>query len=304
MPASITTQPSLTQEQVEQFLVRPLMATAQVLAAGPRLFDVQGATVVRVPKLVTYNLAGSGVGASAQYWKGENQLIDEADPETDEIRLAEGVASMKILHRYSNELARSSVVDYGRTFGDAIVRQLALELDTAFLTGDGVPAPGSGSPPLRTILGITNQPDTQEITGIGAPEVDDLFDAEGMAMAAEASPNVWFMCSRDFQQLRKQRTSTGEYLLQPDLSTPGTYRLLGRPVRISNRLLDVDSGESQIILADMAQVAVARDVSPTVTFLTERYADYDQQAIRVVCRYDLGLLNPAGVIVLRGVTTP
>ena len=48
----------------------------------------------------------------------------------------------------------------------------------------------------------------------------------------------------------------------------------------------------------MSQVAVARDEAPSVTILSERYADYDQIGIRVVTRYDLGLLHPEAVIVL------
>ena len=43
---------------------------------------------------------------------------------------------------------------------------------------------------------------------------------------------------------------------------------------------------------------MARDLAPRVTLLAERYAEYDEQAIRVVTRYDLGLLHPEGVIVL------
>jgi hypothetical protein len=39
-----------------------------------------------------------------------------------------------------------------------------------------------------------------------------------------------------------------------------------------------------------------------VTLLSERYAEYDEQAIRVVTRYDLGLLHPEGVIVLTAAT--
>ena len=56
------------------------------------------------------------------------------------------------------------------------------------------------------------------------------------------------------------------------------------------------------ILADMSQVVVVRDIAPSVTVLSERYAEFDQQAIRVVTRYDLGLLHPAGVIVLTDAT--
>jgi hypothetical protein len=48
----------------------------------------------------------------------------------------------------------------------------------------------------------------------------------------------------------------------------------------------------------MSQVAVARDVSPSVTELNELYAKTDGVGLRVVTRYDVGLLHPEGVIVL------
>jgi HK97 family phage major capsid protein len=40
----------------------------------------------------------------------------------------------------------------------------------------------------------------------------------------------------------------------------------------------------------------------TVTILAERYGDYDQIGIRVTARFDIGLLNAEGVVVLNGVT--
>ena len=72
-----------------------------------------------------------------------------------------------------------------------------------------------------------------------------------------------------------------------------TYRLFGIPVTVSNKL-----ATGKAILADTSQIAVARDLAPSVMLLSERYAEYDEQAIRVVTRYDLGLLHPEGVIVL------
>src|SRR5699024_842371 len=59
--------------------------------------------------------------------------------------------------------------------------------------------------------------------------------------------------------------------------------------------------EGRAALVDMSRVAVARDLAPTVKVLTERYADYDQQAIRVVARYDAKPLDPAGVLTLSGI---
>ena len=72
-----------------------------------------------------------------------------------------------------------------------------------------------------------------------------------------------------------------------------TYRLFGIPVSVTNKL-----DEGTAVLADTSQIAIARDVAPKVTILTELYAKTDETAIRVVTRYDLGLLHPAAGIVL------
>lgn len=99
----------------------------------------------------------------------------------------------------------------------------------------------------------------------------------------------------DFIALRKlkQEVDSAQYLLESDITSGPTYRLFGIPVTVTNKL---DQGTA--VLADMSQVAVARDLAPSVTILTERYAEYDQVGIRVVTRYDLGLLHPEAVIVL------
>ena len=57
------------------------------------------------------------------------------------------------------------------------------------------------------------------------------------------------------------------------------------------------------MLADFLQIAVARDLAPSVKILDQTYGDFDLQAIRVVARYDAAPLNPSAVIVLRGVTS-
>ena len=36
----------------------------------------------------------------------------------------------------------------------------------------------------------------------------------------------------------------------------------------------------------------------SMKLLDQRYAEYDEQAIRVVTRYDIGLLHPEAVVVL------
>lgn len=279
---------ALTQEEVAGLLVEPLLAEAVVLAAGPRVFTSNGVPL-NIPKISSLDLADP--------WRAENALIAEADPTFGElVLLPSSLKSLKVLHRISNELARHAVADIATLLSAALVRRVANAIDRAFLVGDGASS---------TVLGVANATGVQTVAAVGAPTVDDLHDALGLAMGANAKPSAWFMNPRDLVALRKAKDTAGNYLVHPDPSAPGTFQLLGVPVFVTTQI-PVNGGagtnESRIILADMSQVAVARDQDVTVTLLSETYANYDQLGIRVVARFDVGLLNAAGVVVLNGVT--
>ncbi len=301
MPASTVNSPELTAEQVQAILIQPLTAASVFLAAGPRIFDVTAAGPVRIPTLV---------GMTAPSWHGENELIHEVDPDFGEIVLLDGVKSLKSITRYSNELARSSVIALDAALRDRMVLDVASKLDTALITGTGDVVAGKRTTPL----GILNYTGTQEIAAVGAPTVDDLLDAVGLLLAANADPagTRWMMTSRDFIALRKLKDTTGQYLIQPDVTAALGYRLLGIPVTVTNRIpTSVDDpatttvnegGATSILLADFSKIAVARDLAPSVKLLDQTFAQYDQQAIRVVAHYDAAPLNPEAVVILRGVT--
>ena len=133
-------------------------------------------------------------------------------------------------------------------------------------------------------------------TGAFVPsDPDSLIDAIGLLNAREVSPSRWFISGADFVTLRKVKEASGnkKYVLESDLTKDATYQLFGIPVTVTNKL-----EQGVAVLADISNVAVARDVSPSVTVLTERYAEYDQVGLRVVTRYDVGLLHPEAVAVL------
>lgn len=136
------------------------------------------------------------------------------------------------------------------------------------------------------------------MTGVGSPTVDDLYDAVGLALAANAQPNAWYVHPETFISLRKVKTSgSGEYVLQPDPQVANRFQLVGIPAYVSTQVPD-----DKAVLLDTRQVAIVRDLAATVKVLTERYAEFDQIGLRVVTRYDLGVLNPAAVIVLSGIS--
>ena len=291
MAADTTSASELTREQVQAILVQPLEQASVFLASGPRIFDTDGSPV-RVPKLTAMDEPS---------WIGENTQIPEVDASFGEVTLLpSSMKSVKSLTRFSNELARQSVIALDAALRQRMVRDVAAKLDAAFIAGTG------GTPAGTEPVGIVNYSGTSELTGVGTLGLDDLHDAEGVALAANVDPARmrWFMRSGTFVGLRKLKDTSGKYLVQPDPTEAGAYRLLGHEVTVTNRV-PVETGTpdtTEVVLADMSQVAVARDLSPSVKVLDQTFGDFDQMAIRVVARYDAAPLNPEAVVVLRGVT--
>lgn len=282
MALSTTTAPELTQEQVANILVKPLADQSVFLSAGPRIFDTHGA--LRIPKL------GAATNPS---WHGENEQITEVDTDFDEVLLLpDTMKSVKTLTRFSNELARQSVIALDAALKDRLVTDVANTIDHQLLSaeGDGITKPKG----LFAYTGV------QTMAVDGPLALDDLHDAVGLAMGANVNTTAakWIMRSSDFVAVRKLKDGDGRYMVQPDPTQAGAYSLLGIPVILSNRI-----PEGKAALVDFSQIAVARDLAPTVKVLDQTFGDYDQMALRVVTRYDAAPLNPEAVIHLTGVGT-
>lgn len=278
----------LTQEQVQAILVTPLVQASVFLSAGPRIFDVTAAGKVRIPKMT---------GVIDPAWHGENEAITEQDPAFGEVVLLDGTKSLKVITRFSNELARSSVVALDAAIRDRLVTDVAGKLDAALLAGDGANS---------TPVGLVNYTGTQVMTAVGDPTLDKLLDALGLLLAANVDPKnaKWVMRSETFIKLRKAKDTAGKFLIDADLNNGLTFNMFGCPILVSNRIPKSTgtTPTTTMALVDFSKIAVARDMAPSVKLLQERYADHDQQALRVVARYDAKPLNEEAVVLMRGVT--
>lgn len=281
MAVSTVTASELTQEQVAKILVQPLAEKSVFLSAGPRIFDTAGP--LRIPK------AGAPVDPD---WIGENEQITEKDPTFEELQLLPStMESIKVISRYSNEMARQSVISLDQSIKDSLIAGVVNKLDSQLLgaTGDGITQPRG----LFAYQGIQELPVTAALT------TDDLLTAWGMALAENVNMAGlrWVMRPGDFVALRKIKDTDGRYILSADPTADAVFRLFGAPVSVSSRVPAGSAG-----LVDFSQIAVARDMAPSVKILTERYADWDQQAIRVVARYDAAPMNAKAVVAITGIT--
>lgn len=285
---STTNATELTAEQVSTVLIAPLEATSTFLASGARIVDTAGP--LRMPK---------GASATTPDWYGQNEQIADEDPTFDEVSLLPStMKSVKTLTKFSNELARQSVIALDAALRSRLVKDVADVLDKQFLgaTGDGITTP----------RGLFAYQGTQTLPVGGALTLDKLLDAEGMALAANANVDAmkWVMTSREFITLRKAKDGAQRYQLQPDPTKPGSFTLFGHRVIVTNRVPDTTgtTPTGRAALVDFSQIVVARDVAPSVKVLDQTFGDFDQQAIRVVARYDAAPVNPAAIVTLSGIT--
>ena len=128
MAESAAANPQLLADQVSSLLVQPLEAASVVLSSGPRIFDTSG--VLRIPKLTKSSTVG---------FIGENELIpSDHDTTFDEVVLMPTERkSIKVIERYSRELARQAVIGIDATLKNRLVKVVSDKLDAALLTGHG-----------------------------------------------------------------------------------------------------------------------------------------------------------------------
>ena len=266
--------PTLIKDQVASLLVQPLETSSFVLSSGVRIFN--SSEPLKIPRLVS--------SGTVDYVAEGAEIPDDYDVTFNEISLMPtSRKSIKSITRYTNELLRASSIGLDSVLKSRLVSDVSSKLDSELLAGTGA---------ADSITGILNQPGVQ--TGdLDVTNPDTFLDALALTSAAEVQPTRWFINGADFIALRKVKDNGGKYLLESDLTRDATYRIFGIPVTVSNK---IPAGKA--ILADTSQIAVVRDVNPSITVLTERYAEFDQIGLRVVCRYDLGLLHPEGVVVL------
>jgi HK97 family phage major capsid protein len=290
VPGSMKQHQELTTEDVKAFLIQPLEAASVLLKEGPNIFDSPTGDPLRIPKLE------AEPDEEDLDWFGENEEISEVEPDFDElVLLPTNLKSVKTLHRFSNELARHAIVPIGSVLQARLVQKVAARMDQQLFTGAGT-VDGNGN---RLPVGLLNQPGIQTGTFTSATPadlVDSSVDAIGAFITSEItdlSKVVWYMNSQDYVDLLKVKDDDGHGFLVPDATQPGNYTLQGIRVVPTSRIESATQ-----LLVDMNMVAVGRDLAPSVKLLDQTFANFDQLAIRVVARMDIGLMHAEGVIKL------
>lgn len=154
-----------------------------------------------------------------------------------------------------------------------IINQMAEEI-SIFLEKELLVGTGSGA-----AQGAVNT--TNGITAASATAVtsDELITLQAQIKQAYQANACWTMNTATFTAIKKLKDSDGKYLLQNDLSEGFPYRLLGKPVYISDNMPAMAAGAKAILYGDYSGLSVNMRENISIEVLREKYAT--QHAIGV-----------------------
>lgn len=284
---------ALTQEQVARILLQPLTAQSIFLASGVRVFDSPGGNALRIPRLT---------GGPTASFVAEGANIPESDAAFGELKLLpKTLQAVKVISRFSDELVRQSsaaTVGIDSVMQAQLVGAVAETLDRQLIAGTTT----DGTRPT----GLLSYTGTQSIAVGGALTFDVMYDAITALLTANVPPAGarWLITPFVFGALRKQKSTDGKYLMEPDPTEAGAFRALGFPVTVTPRIptTGTTTKVTQAVLWVPSLVAVARDLNATVKLLRELYAASGQVGIRAEVRLDAAPMYPESIVRLTGVT--
>lgn len=206
--------------------------------------------------------------------------------------------SIKVIVRASNEMFRQSVVSLDMAIQNRLVTDIAAKLDTQLFSalGDGITTP----------KGLFAYSGRQTFAVGGALTLAALLDAWGKGADGQRQHDLdevgpWTARVHQAAQAQGRRRT-----VHASARSDRGQRL--RPVRFAGDHHEPHpryNGETPTARAaqvDFSQIAVARDLAPSITVRKKRYAEYDEQALRVITRYDAVPVNPQAIVVLNGIT--
>lgn len=154
-----------------------------------------------------------------------------------------------------------------------IINQMAEEIAN-WLEGELLA--GTGASAATGALNTTNT-----VTASGAAiTADNLIELQAKVKQAYQQKACWTMHPDTFTAIRKLTDSNKRYLLQDDISGEFPYRLLGKPVYLSDNMPKIEASNKPILYGDYSGLSVNLRENITIEVLRERFAT--QHAIGVI----------------------
>ncbi len=161
---------------------------------------------------------------------------------------------------------------------DFIVAQMAEEIAMWI---EGQLLAGTGSSAAQGALNTTTAVTAASSTAVTA---DELIELQASVKQAYQQRACWTMHPTTFTALRKLKDNNGRYLLQDDITGEFPYRLLGKPVYLSDNMPKMAASTKAILYGDYSGLSVNFRENISIEVLREKYAT--QHAIGVVAWFE------------------
>lgn len=125
---------------------------------------------------------------------------------------------------------------------------------------------------------------TMNAGSISAISADNLIDLQAKIPTAYQNDAVWVMNPKTFTALKKLKDGNGQYLLQSDFAGAMPYRILGRPVYLSENMPEIASAAKAVLYGDLSGLAVNFREDISIQVLLEKYAT--QHAVGIVSWFE------------------
>ena len=169
-----------------------------------------------------------------------------------------------------------------------MAEEIAIFLEKELLTGTGSNA-AQGA--VHTTNGIT-------ATSATAVTSDELITLQAQIKQAYQANACWTMNTATFTAIKKLKDSDGKYLLQNDLSEGFPYRLLGKPVYISDNMPAMAAGAKAILYGDYSGLSVNMRENISIEVLREKYATQHAIGVNALFEFDSKVADSQKLAVL------
>mgnify|MGYP003294636150 CR=1 FL=1 len=154
------------------------------------------------------------------------------------------------------------------------------------------------SSPSQKVAGLSGVSTYITAAATNAITADELIQLHDKVKSQFQNNAIWIMSPATLTAIRMLKSNTGYYLLNDDMTAPFGYRLLGKPVYVSDNMPEIAASAVPIYYGDMSGLATKFNEEVNIEVLRERYAD--EHAVGVVgwFEFDAKVINQQQIVKL------
>ena len=115
-------------------------------------------------------------------------------------------------------------------------------------------------------------------------DLDDLIALQSAVKQAHQKNACWTMAPETFTVIKQMKDDNGRPLIEPDVSSEFPYRLLGKPVHLSDNMDTIGANKLAVLYGDYSGLSVNFRENIAIEILREAY--HAQHAIGIDCWFE------------------